>query len=68
MQLIQLFVFALHFKPGPLPDTIADFWEMVWEQRSPVIVMLTKLEERGKVGIPHTTVKRCTIGIHYMDE
>ncbi|CAD5214257.1 unnamed protein product [Bursaphelenchus xylophilus] len=34
---------------GPLPETFADFWRMVWEQESAVIVMLTKLEERSRV-------------------
>ena len=28
---------------------------MVWDQRSPVLVMLTRLVEKGKVGfVPHT--------------
>ena len=27
---------------GPLPHTVADFWQMVWEQGSVVIVMLSK--------------------------
>jgi len=34
---------------GPLPETFADFWRMVWEQRSSGIVMMTKLEERNRV-------------------
>ena len=38
-----------HFFQGPLPETFADFWRMVWEQRSATIVMLTKLEERARV-------------------
>ena len=37
--------------PGPKDETISDFWEMVWEQKSPVIVMLTKVEEKGKVSM-----------------
>lgn len=34
---------------GPLPETVGDFWRMVWEQRSYAIVMMTKLEERARV-------------------
>lgn len=33
---------------GPLPDTFADFWRLVWEQHCPTIVMMTKLEERNR--------------------
>uniref|UniRef100_A0A1X7UT39 protein-tyrosine-phosphatase n=1 Tax=Amphimedon queenslandica TaxID=400682 RepID=A0A1X7UT39_AMPQE len=32
---------------GPLPFTIADFWRMVWEQRTTVIIMTTGLVERN---------------------
>jgi len=34
---------------GPLPSTTADFWQMIWEQGSVVIVNLTKLNENGDV-------------------
>ena len=34
---------------GPVPDSIVDFWRMVWEQEVPTIVMLTNLEERGRI-------------------
>lgn len=37
---------------GPLPATFNDFWQVVWEQNSRVLVMLTKEEEMNKVNNP----------------
>ena len=34
---------------APIPDTIPDFWRMIWEQESSTIVMLSKETESGKV-------------------
>lgn len=34
---------------GPLAHTVADFWAMVWQERAPVIVMITNLVEDAKV-------------------
>nr|XP_021324074.1 receptor-type tyrosine-protein phosphatase S [Danio rerio] len=34
---------------GPLPETFADFWRMVWEQRAATVVMMTRLEEKSRV-------------------
>ncbi|CAB0004024.1 unnamed protein product, partial [Nesidiocoris tenuis] len=34
---------------GCLPNTVADFWNMIWQHNTRVIVMTTKETERGKV-------------------
>ena len=32
---------------GPLAQTVADFWQMIWEQGCAVIVMLSRLQDNG---------------------
>ena len=31
-----------------MPETLEDFWQMMWDQKSPTIVMLTKFTEGNK--------------------
>lgn len=35
---------------GPMPNTVSDFWEMVWQEEAPLIIMLTQLREGKEVG------------------
>lgn len=32
---------------GPLLQTVGHFWQMVWEQKTPVIIMLNRFTEKG---------------------
>eukprot|EP01125_Pyxidicula_operculata_P004207 TRINITY_DN161_c0_g1_i2.p1 TRINITY_DN161_c0_g1~~TRINITY_DN161_c0_g1_i2.p1 ORF type:complete len:255 (+),score=28.81 TRINITY_DN161_c0_g1_i2:395-1159(+) len=34
---------------APKPDTMEDFWHMIWDEKVQIIVMLTNLEEGGRV-------------------
>jgi tyrosine-protein phosphatase non-receptor type 11 len=34
---------------GPLMETVGDFWRMIWQENCQVIVMTTRMLERGKV-------------------
>ncbi|KAG7267427.1 hypothetical protein CRUP_021332, partial [Coryphaenoides rupestris] len=38
---------------GPLPETRNEFWKMVLQQKSPIIVMLTQCNERRRVKCDH---------------
>jgi len=34
---------------GPMTNTVNDFWAIVWQEKSPAIVMITKLAEQNRV-------------------
>lgn len=38
---------------GPIVSTVGDFWRMVWQEHTPIIVMITNIEEMNEVGTPH---------------
>ena len=41
---------------GPTPETISDFWQMIWDVRPAVIVMLTKIQWRY---VNHVRIIKC---------
>lgn len=53
---------------GALPETFGDFWRMIWEQRSANIVMMTKLEERSRVGQANMKMKKKSAGVRKQSE
>ena len=48
---------------APLPDTIPDFWRMIWEQESSTIVMLSKETEGGKVYFKISEIEMAIISV-----
>lgn len=49
---------------GPKLETMADFWRMIWEQKTATVVMLTNLKERKEVCLHRViqyTSYMCTI-------
>lgn len=38
---------------GPIVSTVADFWSMVWQEHTPIIVMITNIEEMNEVETPY---------------
>ncbi|KAM9324548.1 receptor-type tyrosine-protein phosphatase C [Gastrophryne carolinensis] len=38
---------------GPKEETVNDFWKMIWEQKSTIIVMVTRCEEGNRIKCAH---------------
>lgn len=34
---------------GPKEETVSDFWRMIWEQQTSIIVMVSRCEEGNRV-------------------
>ncbi|KFV77469.1 Tyrosine-protein phosphatase non-receptor type 7 [Struthio camelus australis] len=47
---------------GPMLNTVTDFWEMVWQEETPLIVMITKLQERKEKCVHYWPEKEDTYG------
>ena len=39
----------IHAYAGPLPHTMVDFWRLVWQEKTPAIVMLCSIVEGHRV-------------------
>lgn len=44
-----------------MAHTVVDFWRMIWFEKCPIIVMITKLKEKSKVGIKIFIFKRNSV-------
>uniref|UniRef100_A0A6I8S3N7 protein-tyrosine-phosphatase n=1 Tax=Xenopus tropicalis TaxID=8364 RepID=A0A6I8S3N7_XENTR len=47
---------------GPMINTVNDFWQMVWQEDVPVIVMITKLKEKNEKCVLYWPEKRGIYG------
>ncbi|NWV62587.1 PTN7 phosphatase, partial [Malurus elegans] len=47
---------------GPMLNTVSDFWHMVWQEQAPLIVMITKLQERKEKCVHYWPEKEGTYG------
>ena len=54
MHVVQLMICT-----APVPGTVDDFWQMIWDNRIDIVVMLTKTMEGRKVQA-HSPTPQCT--------
>ncbi|XP_046730209.1 receptor-type tyrosine-protein phosphatase R isoform X3 [Silurus meridionalis] len=47
---------------GPMINTVNDFWQMAWQEESPIIVMITKLKEKNEKCVLYWPEKRGIYG------
>lgn len=46
---------------GPLPNTLDCFWQMVWENKSDIIAMMTQEVERGRIKCHKYWPEKCDV-------
>lgn len=46
---------------GPIPASMNNFWQMVWNETISIIVMLCGLEEHGRVAFSYQGVLPCVL-------
>lgn len=44
---------------GPTVNTVGDFWRMVWQEKCPIITMITNLEEKNEVSMVKCRMMVC---------
>jgi len=43
-----IYIYTSYIFLGPTDNTVVDFWRLVWQLRTPTIVMITNLTEKGR--------------------
>ena len=49
MECLIIMLIMFFSTPGPTKSTVSDFWQMIWDQNCSSIVMLTNIDENGRV-------------------
>ena len=52
-QLVCMHGFEILNFVGPLPNTVNDFWWLVWQERVHIVAMVTNTVERGRQKCEH---------------
>ncbi|KAG7279227.1 hypothetical protein CRUP_013619 [Coryphaenoides rupestris] len=53
---------------GPTVNTVGDFWRMVWQERSPIIVMITNQDEKNEDTVTHEGIAITVVTVTQEDD